>query len=153
MSLSIRWYWIVQVVWIYCIFQGKSIRESLSFFKQICDNFQAFRDKKLLRRKLFLDQANQRKNCLNNVNWIKNLVRKRKQKGWKLFYFDHGIKIDGQSTVFLLLLLFFWLPKKILTNLWRQFWSCDQKRWAKKTSTSNFKTSRLPDQVLYSIDI
>ena len=54
----------------------------------------------------------------------------------RFFYFDHVIKIDGQSTVFC------WVTsqqslhcsgfQKLLTNLWRQFWSCDQKRWAKK---------------------
>ena len=93
-----------------------------------------------------------------NVNWIKNLVRKRKRKGWTFFYFDHMIKIDGQSTVFLLGDVTTATPlqcgfNKILTNLWRQFWSCDQSRWVKKkTSTSNFKATRLPDQVIYSID-
>ena len=90
----------------------------------------------------------------SNVNWIKNLVRKRKQKGW---IFVTWSKRMGN------LQSFCWVTsqqplhcsgfQKLLTNLWRRFRSCDQNAWVKKISTSKRKATRLPDQVCYSIDI
>ena len=43
--------------------------------------------------------------------------------------------------------------QKSLTNLWRQFWSCDQNRWAKKPQSRISKQPDFLTRFFYSIDI